>query len=72
MLKIYSKNRCNYCTMAKRFLESRDISFEEINIEENDVAKQWMLEQGHNTVPQIYKDDVLIEGGYNGLIQAKL
>jgi hypothetical protein len=31
-------------------------------------AKQFIIEQGHRTVPQIYQDGALfVEGGYNGL-----
>ena len=32
-VKLYTKNSCGYCTMAKSLLKSKNIQFEEINIE---------------------------------------
>lgn len=35
---IYSTNWCGYCKMAKQYLESKDVSFVEKNIEEDSEA----------------------------------
>ena len=68
MLTIYSKNNCGYCIQAKNYLQNRDIPFEEINIEEDSDAMQFILSEGHRTMPQIYKDNkVFVDGGYQGL-----
>lgn len=68
MLTIYSKTVCPYCVNAKNYLRSKDISFREVNIEENDDARQFMQEQGHRSVPQIYLNGRLfVEGGWAGL-----
>ena len=34
MLKVYSKNNCPFCTQAKNLLNSKNISFEEVKIDE--------------------------------------
>ena len=53
---------------AKNLLKLKNIAFEEINIEQDPTARQFVLEQGHRTVPQIYKDGKLfVEGGFQGL-----
>jgi len=53
---------------AKNLLKNKGIQFEEIKIDEDQTAKEFILAQGHRTVPQIYRDgDLLIEGGYQGL-----
>ena len=68
MLTVYSKNHCPFCDQAKALLKKKNIAFEEVKIDENADARQFILEAGHRTVPQIYKGtQVFVEGGYNGL-----
>lgn len=68
MLTIYSKTVCPYCVNAKNYLKSKNISFREVNIEENDEARAFMQAQGHRSVPQIYLNGRLfVEGGWAGL-----
>ena len=70
MLKIYSKTSCPHCDSAKQFLESKDIEFEVVNIEQDSEAREFLVGEGHRSVPQIYKDDELfVEGGYSALIK---
>lgn len=68
MLTVYSKNNCHYCTRAKNLLSLRQIAFEERNIDHDDAAKEFILSQGHRTLPQIYLGEKLfVEGGFEGL-----
>jgi len=68
MLKIYSKTVCPFCVNAKKFLKAKDIPFEEINIEENEEAREFLKSQGHRSVPQIYHcGELFVEGGFQGL-----
>lgn len=53
--------------MVKQLLESNHMEFTEVNIQEDEEAKEFLIAQGHRTVPQLYKDDQLfVEGGYMG------
>jgi glutaredoxin len=65
---IYSKNLCGYCTMAKNWLNSKGIEYKEINIEEQPEAREFVISEGHRTMPQIYINGASI-GGYQQLIQ---
>ena len=68
MIIVYSKNNCAYCGMAKNFLRARNIMFQEINIDHDADAREFMIHQGHKTMPQIYVDGRLfVEGGWTGL-----
>jgi glutaredoxin 3 len=68
MLTVYSKNNCPFCTQAKSLLTAKSIAFQEIKIDEDAVAKEYIMSQGHRTVPQIYQDGKLfVEGGFTGL-----
>jgi glutaredoxin len=53
---------------AKNYLTQKNIPFTEIKIDEDAEAKEFILEQGHRTVPQIYLGTTLfVQGGYQGL-----
>ena len=68
MLTVYSKNNCPFCVQAKNLLQLKGIEYEEIKIDEVTEAREFVLAEGHRTVPQIYKDGVLfVQGGYQGL-----
>ena len=68
MLTIYSKTQCPNCVNAKNFLRARQIDFEEKNIETDNEAREFLLSQGHRSVPQIYFGNRLfVEGGWTGL-----
>ena len=67
MITIYSKNNCPFCTKAKALLEIKGIEYTEVNIEQDADARQRLVEAGARTVPQIYINEQLLPGGYNGL-----
>ena len=70
MITLYSKSNCPFCVRAKTYLENNNISFEVVDIEQNIHAKDFIISEGHRTVPQLYvKDKLLVEGGYTGLVK---
>ena len=67
-LTIYSKNHCPFCDRAKNYLKQNDIGYTEINIEKDTAAREFIVQQGHRTVPQIYfNDELFVAGGWEGL-----
>jgi len=59
-IKIYKTTTCPYCKMEAEYLESKGITFEEINVDKNLKAVQEMIaESGQMGVPfrVITKDD---------------
>ena len=64
MITVYSKAGCGYCDLAKDYLTKNNFEFEEIRIDLDKEKRDWIVEQGHRTVPQIYyKGQVLVAGG---------
>ena len=64
MITVYSKAGCGYCDLAKDYLTKNNFEFEEIRIDLDKEKRDWIVEQGHRTVPQIYyKGKVLVAGG---------
>ena len=68
MITVYSKNSCPFCDRAKALLESKGVPFRVIMMEENTGAREFLMEQGLRSVPQIFKDGVLLPGGFQGLV----
>ena len=70
MIKVYSKPLCGYCDMAKQWLTKHEIEFEEIRVDTNQEARQFLLDQGHKMIPQIYfNGKLLVEGGGQALVR---
>ena len=67
MITVYSKNNCPFCDRAKALLESKSIPFRVIKMEDEPNARGFLMDQGLRSVPQIFKDGVLLPGGYQGL-----
>ena len=68
MLTVYSKNNCPFCEQAKNLLTTKKIAFEVIKIDEDVDAREFIMTEGHRTVPQIYQNGKLfVSGGFHGL-----
>ena len=68
LIKIYTTNWCPYCVIAKRYFDEQEMSYEEINIEEEGMSREELQKvTGGMSVPQIVIDDEVI-GGYDNLM----
>lgn len=51
-IAIYTTNTCSYCVMVKRWLQSKQMTYEEINLDEHPERRAEVLEMsGAMTVP---------------------
>jgi glutaredoxin 3 len=67
VITVYSKSQCPNCVRAKNLLSNKGVRFVEIDIEADDEAKVFLVDQGFRSVPQINVDGVFLEGGLDGL-----
>lgn len=69
-VKIYSSGFCPYCSWAKKMLDSKNIPYSEIRIDQVEGAQQEMLTRsnGQMTVPQIFIGDFHV-GGYTDMVK---
>lgn len=67
MLTVYSKSNCPFCDRAKALLESKGVDYKVVSIEEDQDARQHLLDMGLRSVPQIFNGTTLIQGGYQGI-----
>lgn len=64
---IYTAHRCGYCVMAKKLLDSKHVTYIEINVDEqNGMREEMMQKTKRRTVPQIYIGDFHV-GGFDDL-----
>jgi glutaredoxin len=66
-LTVYTKNNCPFCDRAKMLLESRGVVYNTINLEDQPEARDFLVDQGLRSVPQIFNGTTLLQGGYQGL-----
>ena len=60
---IYSSEHCPYCVRAKDLLTRKGVTYEEIRIDLDPLAKEKMMElTGRRTVPQIFIGDLHVGG----------
>ena len=45
MYKIYMRDGCGYCTLAKQLLEQKNIKYQEINVWEDESAMSFLQGQ---------------------------
>ncbi len=64
---VYSSNHCPYCVRAKQLLDSKQVTYTEIKIDEDPSKRNEMLElTKRRTVPQIIINGNAI-GGFDDL-----
>ena len=66
-IEVYSKDWCPYCKKAKAFLKSKGLSFEEIDINQDNNYDEMQERTGRKTVPQIIINGESL-GGYDDII----
>jgi len=70
MITVYSKPLCGYCDMAKDYLKRNNIQYEEIRVDTNPEAREFLINEGHRTMPQIYHNGKLfVAGGGMALVR---
>ena len=70
MITVYSKPLCHFCDMAKHWLTKHGFEYEEVRVDTNPEVRNFLISEGHRTMPQIYhKGKLLIEGGGQALVR---
>ena len=69
MFDMYTRPTCFWCVRAKHLLESKGISYRDLDINNDDLRKELKIKApGVKTIPQIFKDGKRI-GGYEDLVE---
>ena len=66
-VKVYKRSQCTYCTAAKQLLNTKNIAFEEISLDDMTILEEFKAQYpGVRQVPQIVINGERI-GGYQEL-----
>ncbi|MBF0493387.1 MAG: glutaredoxin family protein [Deltaproteobacteria bacterium] len=65
-IEIYTTAYCPFCVSAKKLLQDRGLSFQEIDVSDPKKKEPLKEKTGWRTVPQIFIEDKLI-GGFQEL-----
>ncbi|MEW6775856.1 MAG: glutaredoxin domain-containing protein [Bdellovibrionota bacterium] len=65
-IRIYTTKICPYCISAKRLLEARKLSYEEVSVSDPKARVELSEKSGMRTVPVIYIGEELV-GGFTEL-----
>ena len=62
-IKLYTTPTCPWCKKTKEFLKDKNIAFQNINVEDNEKARNEMFEKsGQSGVPVVEIGDQIIVG----------
>lgn len=65
MITVYTKNNCASCTFTKRKLQELGVNYQEINVDEDLSALEYLMECGFHSLPVVFKDDEpIVTGGF--------
>ncbi|WP_315081852.1 glutaredoxin family protein [uncultured Clostridium sp.] len=63
MVKIYTTDSCPWCVKVKNYLKSKSVDFEELNVQEDMIAREDMVKKSKQMgVPVLDIDDTIIIG----------
>lgn len=63
MIKVYSTPTCPYCVQVKRYLEKKEVEFEDLDVSsDREAAKEMIKETGQRGVPVTEIDGQFIIG----------
>ena len=69
MITVYSKNNCVQCKMTKRFLDSNNITYQEINLDEQPEYIEHVKGLGFNAAPVIETPTEVFSGFQPGKLK---
>lgn len=63
MVKVYSTNSCPWCVKAKQYLKSKNVEFEDLNVQTDMAAREDMLKKSKQMgVPVLDVNGTIIIG----------
>ena len=72
-IRVFSTDTCPYCVTLKAFLDEKGLSYEDINVAEDEKAKEEMItKSGQMGVPVVEIDGEIIVGFDRGKISQLL
>lgn len=71
-IKIYSTPSCTYCKMAKEFLTTHNVAFEDVDVSVDAAAREDMVNKSGQLGVPVFDIDGQIMVGYNQQLLSKV
>lgn len=69
-IKLYSNTGCSKCAMLKRWMDMKKIQYQELNISEDEDARQNLISKGLRQLPQLEVDgNIITFEEYNDILE---
>ena len=63
MLTVYTTNTCAYCKMVKKYLTSKKVEYQEVDISEDNTMREKLLSMtGFTSVPVTTREEKFVVG----------
>lgn len=62
MITVYTQPNCRYCDVAKKYLDSQEQDYTEIDVTKDALAKAYIVDAGFQTTPILDIDGELVDG----------
>lgn len=62
MITIYTQPDCRYCDVAKKYLDSQEQDYAEVDVTKDALAKAYIVDAGYQTTPTLDIDGELVDG----------
>lgn len=73
IVKVYSTPTCPYCKTVKSFLDTNNVTYQDLDVSADKAARDEMIEKsGQMVVPQIYIDGEIVVGFDQAALKEKL
>ena len=69
-LNLITTNNCPSCTTIKSLFKIRNVKYNEVNIQQNEKLKKWVMENCNNTrsLPMLFENNMFISSGDIGIM----
>ena len=67
-MKLYTKQNCRFCDLAKEYLDSKNVDYEIIDITDDTKQRSYLQSLGITCVPRLFIHHELVENGYDGIL----
>lgn len=61
---LYTKNNCMQCKMTQIHMQNMGVTYEERNVDENEVYMQEALDTGHKSMPIVVLNGEVVASGF--------
>ncbi|HFI0463234.1 TPA: glutaredoxin-like protein NrdH [Streptococcus suis] len=64
-ITVYSKPNCQQCNFTKKWLKDNNLEFKEVDVFENEEAKQYLQDKGFQSLPVVEVEGLEPWFGFN-------